>query len=248
MPIITYPLNGIEYDAHDAETYLCTRTSGVFSAENNFAISVSGTRQVTVSPGIAWINNGEFKGKSVVSTAPENITIPSADGSLNRIDLLVLRFDVSTNKTIFAIKSGVPAVSPVSPKPSKESAIYELGLYTIYISAGSVNVIESDISSVMLDESYCGVMRDAVTGLPTAQIQKQAEELIEEIRQSLGDVVSADATITNDGGDARIDVEFQKDAEGNINLAFDFKNSIPDKAEIIEGVIQALPTWTGGSY
>ena len=29
MSIITYPLDGPTYSASDAETYLCTRTSGV---------------------------------------------------------------------------------------------------------------------------------------------------------------------------------------------------------------------------
>ena len=30
MSIITYPLDIIEYEAKDAETYLCSRTSGFF--------------------------------------------------------------------------------------------------------------------------------------------------------------------------------------------------------------------------
>lgn len=34
MAIITYPLNDVEYTAEDAETYLCTRTSGVYAAES----------------------------------------------------------------------------------------------------------------------------------------------------------------------------------------------------------------------
>ena len=31
MSIITYPLNGVVYSAEDVATYLCTRTSGVYS-------------------------------------------------------------------------------------------------------------------------------------------------------------------------------------------------------------------------
>ena len=54
MSIITYPLNGVTYDAEDVSTYLCTRTSGVYAKDTNYAVSVTGARQITVAPGLAW--------------------------------------------------------------------------------------------------------------------------------------------------------------------------------------------------
>lgn len=248
MPIITYPLNGIEYDAHDAETYLSTRTSGVFSSDNHFALTISGSRQITISSGLAWINNGSFTGKSVVSTAPEALEIPVADGALNRIDLVVLRFDASKNETVLTIKSGAPATAPTAPTASKESELYELGLYLISVPAGSTSVVDSDISSVILDETYCGIMRDGVTGIPTAQLQAQAESLINDIRAQLGEVVSATTSIVNDGGNAEINVEIQSASNGNKILHFEFKNTTSNKQEVIDGVLAALPTWSGGDY
>lgn len=248
MPIITYPLNGIEYDAHDAETYLSTRTSGVFSSDNHFALTISGSRQITISSGLAWINNGGFTGKSVVLTAPEALEIPVADGALNRIDLVVLRFDASKNETSLTIKSGAPATAPTAPTASKESELYELGLYLISVSAGSTSVVDSDISSVMLDETYCGIMRDSVTGIPTAQLQSQAESLINDIRAELGEIVSATSEVINDGGNAEINVEIQNAENGNKILHFEFKNTTSNKQEVINGVLAALPTWSGGEF
>ena len=35
MSIITYPLNGVTYDAEAVSTYLCTRTSGVYAKDTN---------------------------------------------------------------------------------------------------------------------------------------------------------------------------------------------------------------------
>ena len=46
MSIITYPLNGVTYDAEDVSTYLCTRTSGVYAKDTNYAVSVTGARQI----------------------------------------------------------------------------------------------------------------------------------------------------------------------------------------------------------
>lgn len=248
MPIITYPLNGIEYDAHDAETYLSTRTSGVFSSDNHFALTISGSRQITISSGLAWINNGSFTGKSVVLTAPEALEIPVADGALNRIDLVVLRFDASANESSLVVKSGVPATVPTAPSVSKESELYELGLYLISVPAGSTSVVDSDISSVILDETYCGIMRDGVTGIPTAQLQAQAEALINDIRAELGEVVSATTDVVSDGGQAEINVEIQSAENNNKILHFEFRNTTSNKQEVIDGVLAALPTWSGGEF
>lgn len=248
MPIITYPLNGIEYDAHDAETYLSTRTSGVFSSDNHFALTISGSRQITISSGLAWINNGSFTGKSVVLTAPEALEIPVADGALNRIDLVVLRFDASANESSLVVKSGAPATAPTAPTASKESELYELGLYLISVPAGSTSVVDSDISSVMLDETYCGIMRDSVTGIPTAQLQAQAEALINDIRAELGEIVSATSEVINDGGNAEINVEIQSAGNGDKVLHFEFRNTTSNKQEVIDGVLAALPTWSGGEF
>lgn len=265
MPIITYPLNGIEYDAHDAETYLSTRTSGVFSSDNHFALTISGSRQITISSGLAWINNGDFTGKSVVLTTPEALEIPVADGALNRIDLVVLRFDASANESSLVVKSGVPATVPTAPTASKESELYELGLYLISVPAGSTSVVDSDISSVILDETYCGIMRDGVTGIPTAQLQAQADALIADIKEQLGQITSASATVDNSTGDPEVSVSILKNEQGEINFAFDFRNikgatgaqgergetytlTETDKSDIANIVLNTLPMWEGGSY
>ena len=47
--IITYPENGITYDADDASGYLATRLSGVYSAEEDFAVTAQGGLSVQVS-------------------------------------------------------------------------------------------------------------------------------------------------------------------------------------------------------
>ncbi len=198
MPIITYPLNGIEYDASDAETYLCTRTRGVYSSEDHFSISITGSRQVTISAGLAWINNGDFRGKSVVSTEPISIDVPAASGTLSRKDLIVLRFDSDKNESVITLKAGTESAMPAIPAVTREGGVYELGLYAITVGVGTVSVTQSDITSLLLDEEYCGIMRDGVTGIPTSQLQEQAKQLIDSlnaaIQEELSEIVSASVT------------------------------------------------------
>lgn len=182
MSIITYPLNGVVYSAEDVATYLCTRTSGVYSKETNFAVSITGTRQITVAPGLAWINYDDFKGVSVCSREENVLTVPEADNILNRVDRVVLQFDTSENITAIKLKIGTPAVAAQPPDILQNHNQYELGLCTISVPAGSTAVTVADIYDTRADETVCGVMRDGVTGIPTGTLVQQWKAVIESMR------------------------------------------------------------------
>ena len=182
MSIITYPLNGVVYSAEDVATYLCTRTSGVYSKETNFAVSTTGTRQITVAPGLAWINYDDFKGVSVCSREENVLTVPEADNTLNRVDRVVLQFDTSENITEIKLKTGTPAVAAQPPDILQNHNQYELGLCTISVPAGSTAVTAADITDTRADEAICGVMRDGVTGIPTGTLVQQWQAVIESMK------------------------------------------------------------------
>ena len=182
MSIITYPLNGVVYSAEDVATYLCTRTSGVYSKETNFAVRTTGTRQITVAPGLAWINYDDFKGVSVCSREENVLTVPEADNTLNRVDRVVLQFDTSENIAAIKLKTGTPAVAAQPPDILQNHNQYELGLCTISVPAGSTAVTAADITDTRADETVCGVMRDGVTGIPTAQLQTQAKAMLDSLQ------------------------------------------------------------------
>lgn len=182
MAIITYPLNGIDYDAENAETYLCTRTSGVYSADGNFQASVTGDRQVSISAGLAWIQNTKFAGKSVCNTESVAVEIPLADGTRPRIDRIVLRFDKAANASSIVLKQGTPSSAPAAPTVERTELVYELGLCTVQVPAASTIVSVGNVTSTLLDESVCGLMRDGVTGIPTEQLQEQVTALLADLR------------------------------------------------------------------
>ena len=181
MSIITYPLNGVVYSAEDVATYLCTRTSGVYSKETNFAVSITGTRQITVAPGLAWINYDDFKGVSVCSREENVLTVPEADNILNRVDRVVLQFDTSENITAIKLKIGTPAVAAQPPDILQNHNQYELGLCTISVPAGSTAVTTADIYDTRADETVCGVMRDGVHGIPAATLIKKLRDEIDKV-------------------------------------------------------------------
>ena len=185
MSIITYPLNGVTYDAEDVSTYLCTRTSGVYAKDTNYAVSVTGPRQITVAPGLAWINYDDFKGVSACSREAVNLIVPDADSTLPRIDRVVLQFDTSANLTAVKLKTGTPAAAPEPPAILQNHNQYELGLCTVSVPAGSSVITAADITDTRADEDVCGVMRDGVKGIPTAQLQAQALAMLTQLSTEL---------------------------------------------------------------
>ena len=185
MSIITYPLNGVTYDAEDVSTYLCTRTSGVYAKDTNYAVSVTGPRQITVAPGLAWINYDDFKGVSACSREAVNLTVPDADSTLPRIDRVVLQFDTAANLTAVKLKPGTPAAAPEPPAILQNHNQYELGLCTVSVPAGSSVITAADITDTRADEAVCGVMRDGVKGIPTAQLQAQALAMLTQLSTEL---------------------------------------------------------------
>ena len=190
MSIITYPLDIIEYEAKDAETYLCSRTSGVFASTGHFDASITGAREVTISSGLAWIKNADFKGKSVLNDADVPISIPIADGVLDRVDRIVLQFSKTANATSIVLKSGTPSAAAVAPAIVQTETVYELGLYTVSVPAGSTAILASHVTDTRMDETVCGLMRDGVTGIPTAELQAQVEALIADLREQISNVAA----------------------------------------------------------
>lgn len=184
--IITYPENGVTYDADDASGYLSTRLSGVYSADEDFAVTANGDLTVTVSAGQAWVRPARFRGRSIILEQPETITLAAADTVRSRIDRLVLRYDAAAKKTSLTVLTGTPdSASPTAPEITRTALVYDLCLADIRRPAGSTVITAADITDTRADEDVCGVMRDGVTGIPTAQLQAQALAIMTQLSTEL---------------------------------------------------------------
>ena len=184
--IITYPENGITYDADDASGYLSTRLSGVYSADEDFAVTANGDLTVTVSAGQAWVRPARFRGRSIILEQPETVTLTAADTVRSRIDRLVLRYDAAAKKTSLTVLTGTPdSASPTAPEITRTALVYDLCLADIRRPAGSTEVTAADITDTRADEDVCGVMRDGVKGIPTAQLQAQALAIMTQLSTEL---------------------------------------------------------------
>ena len=180
--IITYPENGITYDADDASGYLATRLSGVYSAEEDFAVTAQGGLSVQVSAGQAWVRPARFKGRSIIMEQPATLSLTAADAVRSRIDRVVLRYDAAAKKTRLQVLEGVPdSAGPAAPAITRTELIYDLCLAEIKRPAGSTAVTVADIYDTRADETVCGVMRDGVHGIPAATLIQMLRQKIAEM-------------------------------------------------------------------
>lgn len=197
--IITYPENGITYDADDASGYLATRQSGVYSAEEDFAVSISGELSLTVSAGQAWVRPSRFKGRSIIMEQPTTLALTAADPVRTRIDRVVLRYDAAARQTRLQVLEGTPdSASPTAPDITRTALVYDLCLAEITRPAGSTAITAANLTDTRADEDICGVMRDGATGIPTAQLIAQwraaqaaqvaaGQALLDQLREEIKD-------------------------------------------------------------
>ena len=186
--IITYPENGITYDADDASGYLATRLSGVYSAEEDFAVTAQGGLSVQVSAGQAWVRPARFKGRSIIMEQPTTLPLTAADAVRSRIDRVVLRYDAAAKKTSLQVLEGVPdSAGPAAPAITRTELVYDLCLAEIKRPAGSTAVTVADIYDTRADETVCGVMRDGVTGIPTGTLVQQFRAVIDALKGEAAD-------------------------------------------------------------
>ena len=180
--IITYPENGITYDADDASGFLATRLSGVYSAEEDFSVTAQGGLSVQVSAGQAWVHPARFKGRSIIMEQPTTLPLTAADAVRSRIDRVVLRYDAAAKKTSLLVLEGVPdSAGPAAPAITRTELIYDLCLAEIKRPAGSTAVTAADIYDTRADETVCGVMRDGVHGIPAATLIQMLRQKIAEV-------------------------------------------------------------------
>ena len=186
--IITYPENGITYDADDASGYLATRLSGVYSAEEDFAVTAQGGLSVQVSAGQAWVRPARFKGRSIIMEQPTTLPLTAADAVHSRIDRVVLRYDAAAKKTSLVVLDGTPdSAAPAAPAITRTELFYDLCLAEIKRPAGSTAVTVADIYDTRADETVCGVMRDGVTGIPTGTLVQQFRAVIDALKGEAAD-------------------------------------------------------------
>lgn len=209
--IKSFPNNQDEYiGAEPVMKWLHGRTSGVFAASGNAAVSalIPPEMAVTVSDGVGWIANSNMDGivwwndNEKNSGAKLQLTIDPADGVLNRIDRIVVEWKTTNYVEYPEIKvlKGSIASTAIVPSLSNNSTVRQISLARINIPAGTTEISAGNITDERLDPTVCGLVTEAVTA-DTSVINAQFEELLEHLLNAIsqaGDQQIIDGAVTTE--------------------------------------------------
>lgn len=217
--MICFPLDNTPYEAKDMGTYLATRTRGVFSSDGNLAVTPSESGlSVSVSPGLAWLKWSDYWGTAALQEQALTLDLDTADGALKRIDAIVCRLNKVNNRAEIVVKKGAPSSAPIVVPPVRDANYDELYIATVLIGAGVISISASAITDQRLNEEYCGLMRDGVTGIPTAQLQEQVQQLIDHLRAEVDGI--------EQGSEVMLKTVYDADGDGVVDEAEKVSNAL----------------------
>lgn len=154
-----------------AEYFASFIANGVFpNPSTGLQVLASNSMIITVNTGKAWIN-----GYFYFNTSNLTITLDNADGVLNRIDRIVVRWDLQDRVISVKVKKGTYSANPSAAAIQRDADAYELVLADVYVGAGAVSVSQANITDQRLNSTLCGVVVGTVGELDTTAFSAQLQ-------------------------------------------------------------------------
>lgn len=182
------------------------------SSELMVSQNESANMSVKLLTGMAFINGYFYENTNELPLAIDN-----ADGILDRIDLIVLRWSKNDRAIHAFVEKGIPSSSPSVPLLKRNDDYYELALAEIRIKAGMTRITQADITDLRLDTNVCGFVVAVIKQFDTAAFSAQLNSWIESFKlnsveevsnllQQLEDIIAA-----GDLGPILLDIQSLKD-------------------------------------
>ena len=173
-------MNG-EYDRvylseHFAKYFASFIGNGVFGGKSNELMvsqNINSGMKVDVLSGMSWINGFWYE-----NTSNLTLDISVADGVLNRIDNVVVRWGKVERSIWITIVKGTPATNAVAPSIERSSEYYDLKLAEISVKAGTTNITQADITDTRLNSEVCGFVVGVVQQFDTTEFGNQLDGYI----------------------------------------------------------------------
>ena len=173
--------------------WLHGRTSGVFGAENNLAMTVvPDSMSIQISDGIGWLSNANGDGIVFWNDNDQTngrkliLTHDVADGVLDRIDRIVVTWETTNYVALptISVLKGTPSGEPVPPSLTNNNIQRQISLAKVRIPAGIVSLKPSMVTDERLDPDVCGLVTETIKA-DTSTMQSQFESLLKSIQNEL---------------------------------------------------------------
>lgn len=185
MAEFSFPHAGVDGDRKYginafARLFVPMFTDGVFPSPSD-ALQVVATgegMQVAMKAGDAVIAGNRYW-----NTADLIFTLAPADGVLNRIDRICVRWDREQRRTYGVVKSSTPASSPVAPDRQYDEDRKEIVVADVLVGRGVTSITQSAITDQRLNTPLGGIVATALTQIDTASFNAQLQAWFAEYMQ-----------------------------------------------------------------
>lgn len=175
------------YKAEDWAWYFATFiANGVFPKPSDGlqVIAYSGM-EIKVNTGYAFINGYAFR-----NPASQSITIATAEGALNRIDRVVVRWDLLQRDMYLAVLKGTPSAKPTATAVTRNTEIWELALADVYVGKGVTKIQTKDITDQRFNSAVCGIVKGTIEEIDASVLTKQFDDFFNTYSQAVLDEFS----------------------------------------------------------
>lgn len=151
-----------------------------------------GHLQVTASAGMKIkVDGGEKTGYAYLNyhTIHNNtvleLTIGQANGTMPRIDRVILRNDEAERTPSILVIEGAYSNDPTPPELTNNVTIQEKCLAEIYVAAGTVEITQADITDTRADTDLCGYIASQFQDVDFSQFATQFSAWYEQYRTTI---------------------------------------------------------------
>ena len=208
--------------------WLHGRTSGVFGAEGNLAMTVvPDSMSIQISDGVGWLSNANGDGIVFWNDSEQTngrkltLTHDVADGVLDRIDRIVVTWETTNYVALptISILKGTASSKPAPPALTNNNIQRQISLAKVHIPAGTVSLLASMVTDERLDTSVCGIVTETVkidtstiydrVNKALKDVDNQSKAVLDAIQKELADLEAGTA------------VELKKLQFGNVHVSKD---------------------------
>lgn len=166
--------NSVEDDrtynaVHFANYFGVLVSDGVFpNPSTNMQVLEHAGMKVKISKGMAWI-----KAYFAHNMADYVLDIEPADGTLKRIDRIVLRLNLNSRLIKPEVLKGKFAASPTVPSVVRNDEVHDIVLADIYVANGTTSINQGMITDQRLNKDLCGLVHALINQVDTTTIFNQ---------------------------------------------------------------------------
>ena len=141
--------------------------------------------EIKVNAGYAFINGCAFR-----NPVSMGITLSTAEGALNRIDRVIIRWDLTQRDMYLTVLKGVPSAKPAAAALTRNTEIWELAIADIYVGKGVTKIQTKDITDQRFNSALCGIVKGTIEEIDASVLTKQFNDFFKTYSQAVLDEFS----------------------------------------------------------